>query len=284
MIDTYKLEQLNAFAKYGTLSEAASSMRISQPALSRSMQRLEEDLGVTLFERKRNRLVLNENGLLAAEYAARIIAQGDEMVERVRALDRSGHTISFGADAPGPILHYTAAFRKAFPEQAISTGQKERPALIAGLKSGEFLFIVLSHPLKQKDISCRECLTEQLMLSVLPAHPAAAYESISFAEMDGSSFLMYAQVGFWEEIVKRGMPNARFLLQHDFEDFGEIVGASSLPSFATNLTLPVRRADHNRAFVPFSDPEATVRFYLACRAVDKTRVWKLIRSADAALN
>ena len=276
MIDIYKLEQLDAFAKFGTLSKAAESLNISQPALSRSMQRLEEDLGVTLFERSRNRLTLNENGVLAAEYAARIIAQGNEMVESVRALDRSGHTISFGADAPGPILHYTAVFQRQFPDQTITSEQKERPALIAGLKAGEYLFIILSVPQKEKGLYCHKCLTEQLMLSVLPAYPAAAYDSVSFSDMDGSPFLMFSQVGVWENIVKSAMPNARFLLRHDFSDFGTIVNTTSLPSFATNLTLPLRGEGGNRVFVPFSDEEATISFYLVCRAVDKARIKKLV--------
>lgn len=274
--DTYKLEQLAAFAKYGTLSKAAESMQISQPALSRSMQRLEEDLGVTLFERSKNKLTLNENGLLAAEYAARILALGNEMAERVRALDRSGHTISFGADAPGPILHYASELAQRFPDYAITHEQKERPALLADLKAGKYLFVVLSQPVREKGLYCRKCLTEHLMLSVLPAHPAAAYESISLADMDGASFLMFAQVGFWDEVVRRAMPNARFILQHDFADFGEIVNTSSLPSFATDLTLQMRSDGSNRVFVPFSDPEAAAAFYLVCRATDKARVKRRI--------
>lgn len=278
MIDTYKLEQLNAFARLGTLSKAAEAMNISQPALSRSMQRLEEDLGVTLFERSRNKLVLNEAGLLAAEYAARIIAEGDEMTERVRALSRSGNTLSFAADAPGPLMYFTAEFARRFPDLTVTTAQKEKPALMAGLKAGEYLFIFLSQSVREKGLHCHKCLSEHLMLSVLPAHPAAAYNSISFADMDGASFLMFSQVGFWDEIVRHAMPNARFLLQHDFSDFGEIVNTTSLPSFATDLTLPMRSRESNRVFVPFSDPEATVTFYLVCRAVDKARVRKLVEA------
>ena len=280
MIDTYKIVQLHAFAELGTLSKAAESLNISQSALSRSMQRLEEDLGVTLFDRTRNRVTLNQNGILAAEYAAKIISMGEEMVLRVQALDRSRHTISFGSDAPGPLFHYEALLRQKYPDREIRKAQKEMPALMAGLKSGEYLFVVLSRPIREKGLHCRKCLTEQLMLSVLPAHPAASYDSVSFSDMDGASFLMFSQVGFWEEIVKRGMPNARFLLQHDFSDFGEIVNSTSLPSFASNLTLPMREIDSGRVFVPFSDSEATVKFYLVCRSMDKETISKLFDSGE----
>ncbi|MBQ7502509.1 LysR family transcriptional regulator [bacterium] len=275
MIDAYKLEQLAAFAKYGTLSKAAVVMHVSQPALSRSMQRLEEDLGVTLFERSKNRLALNENGLLAAEYAVRILALGDEMAERVRALDSGRHTLCFGADAPGPILHFTDALARRFPDKEIVSEQKERPALIADLKAGRYSFIVLFQPLKEKGLHCRRCLTERLLLSVRPSHPAARRESVSFADMDGASFLMFSQVGFWEGLVRRAMPQARFILQHDFADFEELVGASSLPSFASDLTLRLQKDESERVYVPFSDPEATAVFYLVCRAADSARIKKL---------
>ena len=52
MIEIYLLEQLAAVAKYGTLSAAAEHLPLAQPSLSRSMQKLEDLLGVTLFERK----------------------------------------------------------------------------------------------------------------------------------------------------------------------------------------------------------------------------------------
>ena len=54
MIEIYLLEALCALYDYGTLSSAAEHLHISQPALSRSMQKLEDLLGVSLFERTKN--------------------------------------------------------------------------------------------------------------------------------------------------------------------------------------------------------------------------------------
>ena len=52
MIDIFLLEQLDAFARTGTLSRAAEELHITQPALSRNMKKLEATLGVSLFNRK----------------------------------------------------------------------------------------------------------------------------------------------------------------------------------------------------------------------------------------
>lgn len=64
MIELEQLKQLIAFATYGTLSKAAEELYISQPALSHSIQKLEKTLGVELFDRKKNKMELNQNGKL----------------------------------------------------------------------------------------------------------------------------------------------------------------------------------------------------------------------------
>ncbi len=65
MFELNQLEQLLTVAECGTLSAAAEKLHLSQPALSRSMQRLEAELSVPLFSRQKNKIALNENGRLA---------------------------------------------------------------------------------------------------------------------------------------------------------------------------------------------------------------------------
>ena len=62
LLDLPELEQLVAFADCGRLSKAAEKLNISQPTITRTMQHLEEEFGVPLFERSKNRISLNETG------------------------------------------------------------------------------------------------------------------------------------------------------------------------------------------------------------------------------
>ena len=73
MIELSQLENLLAVEKYGTLSAAAEHIHLSQPALRRSMQKLEDELRVSLFDRQKNRVSLNATGQLAVEYARRVV-------------------------------------------------------------------------------------------------------------------------------------------------------------------------------------------------------------------
>lgn len=94
MMELYLLEQLIAFSRQGTLSGAAEKLHISQPALSQSMKKLEESLGVSLFERSKNKIALNENGIMAVQLGEKLLEQSREMEERLRLFDRSRRTLS----------------------------------------------------------------------------------------------------------------------------------------------------------------------------------------------
>ena len=61
MIDIYMLEQLKVFAEEGTLTKTAETINTSQPSLTRSMKRLEDELGVTLFTRRKKSLRTDPN-------------------------------------------------------------------------------------------------------------------------------------------------------------------------------------------------------------------------------
>jgi DNA-binding transcriptional LysR family regulator len=115
MIEIAQLEQLVVFADCGTLSKAAEELHISQPTLTRSMQRLEDEFRVPLFEHRKNKLILNDNGILAVEYARKTLNQANDMLEKVRHFDRSRNTLSIGSCAPGHSS--TRRLRRCLPER-----------------------------------------------------------------------------------------------------------------------------------------------------------------------
>lgn len=80
MVDHHILEQFVTFYRTGTLRETAEKMNISQPTLTRNMQKLEEEFEVPLFNRTKNRISLNETGLLAAEDAEMLLKQTENML------------------------------------------------------------------------------------------------------------------------------------------------------------------------------------------------------------
>ena len=261
MIEIYLLEHLAAFEKYGTLSETAQSLHLTQPTLTRSMNKLEELFDVALFTREKKRLHLNENGKLAAKYASDILELQDQMVSQVRSLDRASHTIQIGSCAPGPLAELTAHMTRHFPGKTISTEIKTEDELIRGLKDKTYQLIILSHTLDEENAVSIPCGTESLYASLVPTHRLAKRKKISFKDMNGESFLMASEVGLWENIVRTEMPDSRFLLQSDLDALLEITVTSVLPGFVSDLTLRMYGERSGRISIPFSDRTASMSFY-----------------------
>ena len=268
MIDTYLLEQLIAVKECGTLSAASEKLNLTQPSLTRSMQKLEKLLGVPLFDREKNRVALNENGILAAEHANLILLEEQNMIDQVRALDRSKRMITVGTIAPGPMFELSPLLSSIYPDKTISTEvRKEEEELLQGLADRTYQMIILNHSFESPAINCVPCGIEQLFFSVPRDHRIAKREECSFAEMNGESFLMAAEVGYWEQIVRKNLPNSRFLLQNDLDALLEIIKSSTVPSFATDVTnRTINSPEENRAYIRITDEDATEYFYCCCRS------------------
>ena len=112
MIENYLLEQFVTVAKCGTLLKAAEELHVTQPSLSRSMKKLEEEFGVSLFHRENSKIILNETGTVAAEHAERVLEANREMVDHVLSFERPLRTIYVGSCAPLPMNDLFPSFRK----------------------------------------------------------------------------------------------------------------------------------------------------------------------------
>lgn len=264
MLEIYLLEQLVALKKYGTLSVAAEKLNISQPAVSRSMKKLEGELGVQLFDRTKNRITINETGNLAAAYAERILELEEEMKTHIRNFN----SINIGSVSPGPLMLILTML--ASSGIGISSNIYSAHELTNGLENSKFRLIILNYPIHNDNYICREFISEHLYISVNHFHPAAMLKKITFKEMDGQNFIMYAHVGLWEDIVKEKMPHSKFYKQEDIDAVGELARSSDLPSFSTDISQKIMTSrDNGRINIPLSDNEAKSDFYLIYHKRDR---------------
>ena len=273
MIEIYLLEQLEAFARCGTLSAAAEELHLSQPAMTRSMKKLEEIIGVPLFVRQKNKLDLNENGKLAAEYARRVLQEDRDIFERIRAFDRASRTISVGACAPVPLNQIVPILTQLYEGMTISQELATDETLLNRLLDGDHKLVILHEQPEDKTLHWKECGTEKLFLVVLQTHPLAKHEKgIFLKDLEGQSILLFSQIGFWHELCREKIPHPRFIMQDDFHTFGELAYASSLPVFTTDYWINHGEyATDGRVLLPILDPEANVTYYLVCLSKEKRR-------------
>lgn len=261
-MNTEYLLDLLAFKRCGTLSKAAVERHITQPSLSRNMQKLEEELGCELFERSRNSLTLNENGEIAVKYAEIILQDCERMKSEIQRNIMRHTRISIVSCAPMPQRTLGLKLEKHFPDMTVQSTLNPDNIPLSLLSDGTYRIAVLSYRPDHPDIISIPFQTEHLYISVPENHALAGEKSVSFSSLDGMTFLLNRQIGIWHDFVKKEMPHSAFLLQEDAYAVNTIAEQSDIPAFTTDLAIRINGLRHNHKAVMISDPSAVISFYV----------------------
>lgn len=264
MLDFDDFEQLTAFARCGTLSAAAEELHISQPTITRTMQRLEDDFGAPLFVRSKNSIELNETGKMAVEYARKLLFEAENAVRSVQEFDKNLRSVNVASCAPAPLWSLLPELSARFPKNTVTSQLMDIPEIIAAVSAGRQDIGILPFECHDKGLVDMVYIKEALAVCVPPESPLAELEEVSFAELNGFNCLLRDQLGFWTEMCQRKMPASRFLIQTDASEFYELVKASTLLCFTTKLANPAGTI-YDRKTVPISDSEAHITYHLICR-------------------
>ncbi|MCD8054258.1 MAG: LysR family transcriptional regulator [Lachnospiraceae bacterium] len=264
MLNLYELEQLAAFARYGTLSRTAEALHISQPTLTRTMQHLEEAFGVALFVHGKNRLALNETGEKAVEYSSALLSEAEKVVAQVRQFDQSLRTILVESCAPAPLWSLLPALSEQFPDKTISSRLTEMPLILSRVKDKTCEIGILPYPAEAEDAVSVPFIREELSVCLPPDHALAGCSSITLEMLNGYNCLLKSDIGFWSDLCHKAMPASRFLVQTDEFEFRELARSSTLPYFVTNLASDADFVK-GRTVIPISDIEANVTFHMIFR-------------------
>ena len=263
------------YAKTENLTKASNSLHISQSALTRAMQKVEDYVGVPIFERSKNKLSLTETGLELVKNAKIVIKTEKAMKERTVAFYNSITNISVGTIAPGPMIKYGNLLFSVFPGKTIFSKIDSKENLLEKLKDGTYDFIFTTEQIDSDEIASKYVFTEKLYTTIPKTHFLSKLtQGVHFKEIDGQSFLVADNLGLWDEIVAKNLPKSKFFPQ-SMENLYEIINASTIPNFSTNITLPLR-SELDRVSLPILDEEASVTFYLAYKKQNKLKLKNLL--------
>ena len=271
MIEIYLLEQFVAFANSGTLSKAAEALHISQPALSRSMKKLEETLGVALFEREKSKVALNETGLLAAKLAEEQLQQNESMIRRIQAFDRSRRSITVGACAPYPMNELMPILQEHFGGMLLTSELADMDQIEQSLRAGAYQIGILNRPTAADDLFCQRFVSEHLYISVPRTHRLAGNEQVTFGDLAGERILLFEHIGFWKDVCREKMTGASFLVQSSMDALEELIAVTDYPCFTTDAFLHQAPLSQDRVIIPIEEPAAYATFYVACQSADKRK-------------
>lgn len=256
-----QLRQLDSIASNGTLSRAAEELHLSQSALSRSIQKLEDELGAQLFDRTKNRMRLNDAGELALRHARIVLSEAARLEEAMAEHLRKQSTLRIGTCAPAPLWRMVPAIAEKEPELLVVPRLTSLNDIESDLLSGIIDLAILPYRMDLPNIIAIPFMEEHLYAALPPDHPLANHEKIALADLDGETFLLYQRVGFWREICERHMPHAHYVVQDDYLIFSQLSQTSPLPGFVTDAS-ETERFMGDRVIVPIADDDAHARYHL----------------------
>ena len=274
------LEQLKTFAECGTLSAAADILNTSQPSLTRSMKRMEDELGVVLFTRSKNHLGLTQTGKMAAQYAAQLLSVTLDFEGRVRAYDRSLHTISVGYCAPVPQSVLTPIINNTFAGMTISADMTDDSDFLNKLQNGTYQLAVTHFEPDKSVFYSKKIGHEQLYISLTPGNPLSFYPEIHLKDLNGLTILLLNRIGFWSAVHREKTPNTKYLLQVEDDSFREIASNSQYPVFSSSYFINRGETFPDRINIPIVDKECSTDFYLVCMLSEKPKYDELIKHVN----
>ena len=189
-----QLRTLVQVADLGSLSKAAARLRIAQPALSRQVRLLEEELGVRLFERQGRGMALTDAGRTVLGHAKRVVREMEAL--KVSVADPlstlSGH-VAIGLPptiADLTFLPLVAAFRTTHPDVTVRLVSAYTGDLLDGIQRGDLDIAVLYDPHATRALRSRALMLERLFL-IGPGEAGLSVEkAVSFTALAGVELLL----------------------------------------------------------------------------------------------
>lgn len=188
-------DQLRYFlrvAERRNFTRAAEELGISQPALSRSIQHLEQELGQPVFERKTRSVSLTDAGVLLQSRAQQALTLLQDTKAEIMDDGRSGR-VRIGAIptiAPYFLPEVLQRFTKEHPKATLIVQESTTDQLLKSCTQGEIDLAVLALPAPVKYLELEELFEEELLLVLPPDHPLVAAPKVRVGDLEPYPFVL----------------------------------------------------------------------------------------------
>ena len=201
------LKYFKTVAAVGKISEAAESLFISPSALSTSISRLEKELGVKLFDRTNNRIILNPQGQTFLKYVNQIFTALDSARTELRqnALMQARH-VSLASVLSTQWVDLITAFTQNYPQFTLSYTSIKRAELSDSGLAAQYTFLLADEdeipPHSAEKLDSIRLFEDKPMIMVHPEHPLADREWVDLSELQGETlFLPLQDYSLYDNLV-----------------------------------------------------------------------------------
>ncbi|MCY1397122.1 HTH-type transcriptional regulator BenM [compost metagenome] len=193
-----QLKQLLTLSETLNFRRAAEQLHIAQPPLSTSIKKLEDELGVLLFERLPSGLKITPAGEVVLHYARRTLFYADEIRRAAREGD-SGEQgqlrVGFvGSAAYGLLPRIVHSYRKRYPLVDLRLEESTTIELLRRLDEHSLDIALVRFPVLESSTASVTLLQrERMMLAVPRESPLAARSAVALEELAGEPFIVYSR-------------------------------------------------------------------------------------------
>lgn len=215
-----QLEYFLEVERQQSFTKAAQAMFVAQPAISKSIAKLEEELGVILFKRSEKKVLLTPEGFEFFPHAKNIIeevALAKLKMEELSGLEKG--TVTLGLPSMAGSFYFPniiVAFKQAFPHlilTVVEAGTKEIKKMI---EQDEIDIGVIIEDTQAAKLDVFPFLKEEMVVCVTTAHPLANKASISYEALAHEPLILFKEGYYQRDIIdiaakRSGMtPNITF--------------------------------------------------------------------------
>src|SRR6266567_2573570 len=190
-MDLLQLKYFQTVARLEHMTKAARQLYIAQPSLSQTIARLEEELGVPLFDRQGRQKQLNQVGRVFLRRVERIFGELEDArseIADLAGMERGG--IALAVVIPQILPDLLRAFLTDHPHVSFRLfHQHSSPTVQQQLEQGEIDLCITSPPIEQQSIGWISLMTEEIYLMVPPGHRLAERTSIDLKEVEHEPFI-----------------------------------------------------------------------------------------------
>ena len=248
------MRTLVAVAETGAIGEAARVVGLSQPALSRRVQQLEEEFGAELIERSGRGIALTDVGRLVVAEGRTLIGRYDRLKEEVQRrvrLEAGVVRVGGGATAVSYVLPKTiGVFRSAHPDVRIDVweaGSRDVEDAVRRESLELGLVTLGSGSPRHADLVVRPVCTDRIVLVAGQGHPLADKRRVTAAQLEGQSLVGFEAGTAIRDLVDTALRQAGVSMKvmMELRSIGAIlkmVEITSSLAFISELGAPSGRA------------------------------------------
>ena len=188
------LKYIVEVAREKNFARASAKVFVSQPALSMQIKKLEETLGVEIFERDKQNFLITPVGAEIIK-KAEIILQESEEIKMIAKNSKDPHKgeIRIGAFptvASYFLPNFVKNIHKKFPHLKIFLIEAKSDELIAKLKNGELDFCLLAMPIADDNLIGEKIFSEKFLLATPKGHPFSKKSKIQIKELKNHELML----------------------------------------------------------------------------------------------